>query len=107
MALDAPGGSEALPTVDVGEGGVAVDRRRPRPQPVRGAGAHRLDGDRRVGGGGAGDLRAYARTELPEMAADGRLDPLPSRTASLQGVPDTLVGLPERQVSGEIVYVAS
>lgn len=41
------------------------------------------------------------------MAADGRLDPLPSRTASLQGVPDTLVGLPERQVSGEIVYVAS
>jgi hypothetical protein len=41
------------------------------------------------------------------MAADGRLNPTPSRPVSPEGVLDILVELSERQASGEIVYVAS
>ncbi|MGW0817001.1 zinc-binding dehydrogenase [Streptomyces viridiviolaceus] len=45
--------------------------------------------------------------ELLEMAADGRLDPMLSRTVPFEDVPGALVELSGRQVRGKIVYVAS
>ncbi|MEU1940478.1 zinc-binding dehydrogenase [Streptomyces coeruleorubidus] len=59
-----------------------------------------------------GDERARADLstmlgELLSMAADGRVDPMLSRTVPLEGVAEALVELSGRQVRGKIVYVAA
>ena len=59
-----------------------------------------------------GDQRARAHlstmlADLLDLTAQGRLDPMLSRTVGLDEVPAALVELSGRQVRGKIVQVAS